>query len=187
MNCKFYDKMTEKQVVIRPMDVVVLLKKITPSGYTMNGKQLAESLGISAAEVSVSMDRTRVAQLVDSTKTRVNVLALKDFIIYGLRYCFPVQPGKIVRGFPTASSAKPVSLAISSVAEKYVWSDPLGTVRGQSIIPLYNNAVIAAKNDEDMYALLAIVDSLRIGKGRERQAAIEELDKYLNQYVRFKQ
>ena len=179
--------MIEKQVVIRPLDIVILLKKITPSGDTMNGKQLAESLEISASEVSIALERTRIAQLIDASKSRINVLALKDFITYGIRYCFPVQPGSIVRGFPTASSANPISKSISSNGEKYVWKYASGSERGQSILPLYAKAVQAAKKDSDFYALLAIVDSFRIGKTRERQIAMEELDKYLNRYVATKQ
>lgn len=175
--------MSEKQSVMRPLDVVILLKKITPEGRTMNGKQLAESLGISASEVSVAMERNRIAQLVDSTKTKVNTLALKDFLVSGIKYVFPVQPGNLVRGVPTASSAYPMREAVSSNGEVFVWKDPSGTVRGQSIIPLYINAPYAAMRDESFYALLAIVDSLRIGRARERQLAITELDKYLNNYA----
>lgn len=177
----------EKQAVMRPLDIVILLKKITPEGYRMNGKQLAESLGISAAEVSIAMERNRVAQLVDADKSSINVLALKDFIVFGIRYCFPVQPGGVVRGFPTASSASPINRSVAPNGEKYVWKDATGTDRGQSITPLYPNAAVAAKKDPDFYALLAIVDSFRIGKARERQFAIEELEYYLNQYVGFKQ
>ena len=179
--------MSDKQVVLRPIDVVLLLKRITPAGYKMNGKQLAESLGISPAEVSISMERNRLARLVDADKSRVNVLSLKDFIVFGIRYCFPVQPGALVRGIPTASSANPVSKTISSNGEKYVWSDPTGTVLGQGIVPLYGNAVFAAKKDADMHALLSIVDSFRIGKSREIKAASMELDKYLDQYARLEQ
>lgn len=177
----------EKQMVMRPLDVVILLKKITPSGLNMNGKQLAESLGISAAEVSIAMERNRVAQLVDANKNRVNILALRDFLVYGIRYCFPVQPGSMVRGIPTAASAYPVSHSIATGVDKFVWKLSNGSDRGQSIVPLYNNAPFAAQKDLDLYALLAIVDSLRIGKSRERQSAIEELDKYLNSYASLKQ
>jgi hypothetical protein len=179
--------MPDKQTVMRPIDVAILLKKITPAGCVMNGKQLAESLGISAAEVSIAMERNRIAGLVDSGKSRVNVLALKDFLVYGIRYCFPAQPGRLVRGMPTASSAEPVRHAVTSNGEQYVWNDPTGSERGQSVIPLYGNAPLAAKSDKDLYSLLAIVDSLRIGKSRERQAAIEELNLYLEQYARIKQ
>ena len=179
--------MQEKQLILRPVDIVILLKKITPDGYRMNGKQLAESLGISPAEVSVSMERTRIAQLLDEKKSRVNVLALRDLLCYGIRYCFPVQPGRMIRGIPTASSAKPLRESIASNGDEYVWKDMDGTVRGQAIVPLYRNAPFAAKRDADLYALLAIVDSFRLGKTRERVSAEEELQKYLDQYVAFEQ
>ena len=41
----------------------------------------------------------------------------------------------------------------------------------------------AAARDNDFHYLLAIVDSLRIGQSRERQAAIDELNKYLDKYA----
>ncbi|MBO5532977.1 MAG: hypothetical protein J5977_11060 [Fibrobacter sp.] len=179
--------MNEKQIVMRPIDVVILLKKITHQGIVMNGKQLADSLCVSAAEVSVAMERNRIAQLVDESKSRVNILALRDFLVYGIRYCFPAKPGSIVRGVPTASSAGIIKQTVATNGEQYVWKNSLGTERGQSIIPLYPKASEAARKDTDLYALLVIVDSLRIGKARERNVAIEELDKYLNRYASIKQ
>lgn len=179
--------LNDKQIVLRPVDVALLLKKITPAGHKMNGKQLAESLGISPSEVSISLERNRMAHLVDAGKSRVNVLSFKDFIVYGIRYCFPAQPGALVRGVPTASSASPINETISSNGEKYVWSDPDGNLLGQAIVPLYGNAVLAAKNDADMHALLSIVDSFRIGKSREVKAACVEFEKYLKKYEQLKQ
>lgn len=174
--------LSEKQTIMRPQDVVILLKKISRNGRHMNGKQLAESLNISAAEVSMAMERDRAAQLVDSTKEHINILSLRDFIIYGLKYCFPTQPGRIVRGIPTASSASPIREAIVSNGESFVWKDSSGSVRGQSITPLFPNVIKTVSEDADFYALLAIVDSIRIGKSRERNTAIELLDKYLQDY-----
>lgn len=174
--------LSEKQTVMRPQDVVILLKKISGNGRGMNGKQLAASLNISAAEVSMAMERNRAAQLVDSTKEHINILSLRDFIIYGLKYCFPTQPGRIVRGIPTASSASPIKEAIASNGESFVWKDPSGSVRGQAITPLFPSIVKNVSEDPDFYALLAVVDSIRIGKSRERNTAIELLDKYLQDY-----
>ena len=179
--------MNEKQIVMRPIDVVILLKKITHQGASMNGKQLADSLCISPSEVSVAMDRNRIAQLVDEGKSRVNILALRDFLIYGIRYCFPVKPGSAVRGIPTASSADVIKHAIVGNGEQFVWKNSSGTLRGQSIIPLYPNAPEATKKDAELHSLLAIVDSLRIGKARERSVAIEKLDYYFNRYAGIKQ
>lgn len=179
--------MNEKQIVMRPIDIVILLKKITPQGVGMNGKQLADSLCISTAEVSVAMERNRIALLVDENKRSVNVLALRDFLLFGIKYCFPARPGGIFRGIPTAASADILKKSIASNGDSYVWKNPSGSERGQSLIPLYPKAPEAAMKDKDFYALLSIVDSLRIGKSRERDAAVKELDKYLNYYAGIKQ
>lgn len=175
---------SEKQMIMRPQDVAILLKKITPFGQKLNGKELAASLNISPAEISMAMERNRLAQLVDQSKTYVNVLSLREFLVYGVKYCFPARPGRIVRGIPTASSAPCMSEVITPSDEKFVWKDSNGSVRGQSISPLFENIVKGVITDPDYYALLAAVDSIRIGKSRERQAAIVILDKYINSYVR---
>lgn len=180
-------KTQDKQHLMRPQDVVILLKKLTPEGRNMNGKELSESLGISAAEISMAMERNRVAQLVDAEKKRVNVLALKDFLVYGIKYCFPALLGKIVRGIPTASSASPMNQILASNGNTVVWRDSSGSVRGQSVTPLFPSAVEASKKDPDLYALLTIVDALRIGNARERQVATDCLNQYFDNYVRAEQ
>lgn len=177
----------EKQLLMRPQDVVILLKKLTPEGRNMNGKELSDSLGISAAEISMAMERNRMAQLISADKKRVNVLALKEFLVYGIKYCFPAPLGRIVRGTPTASSASPINQVIASNGNTVVWKDSSGSVRGQSITPLFPSAVEASKKDPDLYALLAIVDALRIGNARERQVAIDCLNQYFDNYVRTEQ
>ena len=82
--------MDKKNKGMRPQDIVVLLKKMTSSGRQMLNKDIAASLGISPAEISDAMERCRISQLVDNDKARVNTLALKDFLVYGLRYVFPI-------------------------------------------------------------------------------------------------
>ena len=170
-----------KQNGMKPQDVVVLMKRITPQGQTMLNKDIAQSLGISASEVSEAMERCRVAQLVDNAKKRVNVLALKDFLTGGLRYVFPIQPGNLVRGVPTAVSAAPINQYIPS-DEVFVWPYKKGAVRGQAITPLYSTIPEAVEQDADLYKLLVIADTLRMGRVRERDIAIQELDKYIAAY-----
>lgn len=87
-----------KQGGMRPQDVVILLKKITAQGCTQTNKELALSVGASQSEVSTPIERCRVSKLVSNDKSRVNVLALRDFLIFGLQYVFPAQPGYVVRG-----------------------------------------------------------------------------------------
>jgi len=174
--------MNKKINGMRPQDIVVLLKKMTSSGKTMLNKDIAASLGISPAEISDAMERCRVAQLVDPTKSRVNTLALKDFLVYGLKYVFPIVPGSIIRGVPTAVSASPIKEQISQSADTYVWPYKKGNMRGQSVNPLYVTVPEAVTKDEEFYHLLVIVDTLRMGRMREREIAIVELDKAIERY-----
>ena len=41
----------------------------------------------------------------------------------------------------------------------------------------------AALQDDELYQLLVIADTLRLGRAREKEIAIEELSKYINRYV----
>lgn len=173
-----------KQVAMRPQDVVILLKKISPAGYKMSGKELSLSLGISQSEVSESLVRSQVAGLLDPDKCRVNTLAFSEFLIYGLRYCFPVVFGGNVRGVPTAVSATPIKERVSKNMDVFVWPSSKGQSRGQSITPLYPSVPDSTILDKDFYALMVIADTLRCGKAREREIAIEVLNKYILDYAR---
>jgi hypothetical protein len=59
----------------------------------------------------------------------------------------------------------------------FVWPWAKGNVRGHSIIPLYSSVPEAARQDDKLYELLALVDALRIGRAREKNLAINELKK----------
>ena len=94
-------------------------------------------------------------------------------------YSTPNQaPSK--RGLPTAHSAEPLkSKLVASPSEVYVWPDPQGAVRGQAITPLYRSVPQAASNDPELYALLSLIDALRVGRVREQRLAASELEKRL--------
>lgn len=92
--------------------------------------------------------------------------------------------GGIVCGIPRAASAIPFSESITSGEESYVWIYPTGPNRGQAIEPLYHSVPQATMRDADLYKLLAVTDALRMGRAREREPAIQELNKYLEQYAR---
>lgn len=171
-----------KQQIMRPQDVVVLLKRLVVSAdITMTA--MAASLCISQSEVSEALERCKVAKLVGSDKRSVNVLALRDFLVSGLQYAFPAVLGPSVRGIPTYISATPIVEQVSADGESYVWPYSKGSARGTSVTPLYATVPEAVLNDKELYKLLVITDALRIGKSRERNIAIHELDTYLDKYV----
>lgn len=167
---------------MRPQDVVILLKKTTSAGKDLLNKDIASSLKISASEVSEALERCRIAKLVDRNKQKVNIMALEEFLIYGLKYVFPVLPDSIVRGIPTAFSASPIKEQISQGKEKYVWAYNKGKERGQGIEPLYWTVPEIINDDTELYELLVIADTLRIGKIRETEIATSELKKHFQKY-----
>ncbi len=161
---------------LKPQDVVVLLKIISIKNPNWKQKDLANELGLSQSEVSEAIARCKYANLVDPRGKSVLKFGLLEFIQYGLRYVFPQKAGPVVRGVPTSHSAAPLNKFITS-SENYVWPYAKGTMRGHSVIPLYNSVPQAALKDEKLHQLLALVDALRIGKSRERGIAIEEIKK----------
>ncbi len=178
----------KKHSGMRPQDVLILLKIGAHWRNNIKGsirisrpllqKNIAIQLGISPSEITESLARSAFAGLYDPDRKRVMSRALFEFLQYGIKYVFPQQPGALVRGIPTAHSAKPLSDFIQS-DEPYVWASADGSVRGQSIEPLYPTVVQAVENDPLLYEMLALVDAIRVGKTREVSLAVEELSKRL--------
>lgn len=172
--------MKEAQITLNPLDVAVLLKIALINDISWKQKPLAEALHLSQSEISKSVSRCKFARLLDPTGKKVMKLALIDFIQYGISYAFPQQPGAIVRGFPTAHSAQPLRNLIHS-RENYVWPSGNGNLKGQSITPLYPSVVEAVQKDTSFYEMLALIDAIRVGRAREKELAIKEIqDRILN-------
>ena len=163
--------MKSQQPSMRPQDVVILLKICTYGNLPWYQKPLAEELSMSQSEVSESIARSKYAQLLDHTGKKVRKIALLELLQFGVPYVFPQEPGAIVRGIPTAHSAKPLSEIIQS-EEQYVWPSGKGNIKGQAIMPLYPSIVNAIQNDSKLHSLLALVDSIRVGRAREKEIAI---------------
>jgi DNA-binding Lrp family transcriptional regulator len=161
-----------------PQDVAVLLKIASYGKTPWKQQLLAEALHLSQSEVSKSLARSKFAGLLDAEGKSVHRQALLEFLEYGISYAFPVQPGPIVRGVPTAHSAPPMNTMIQGDGD-YVWPSAKGQLRGQAIVPLYKNADKAAQTDAELHTLLGLVDSIRVGRVREKQIAVEELKKRL--------
>lgn len=163
---------------MRPQDVVVLLKLVSAGGKTLPLAELASSLGISAAEIFHSLNRSHYAGLLLSTTPRsVARQGLLDFLFFGLKYVFPTHPGPVMRGMPTAHSAAPLNATIrTSDHDHYVWPDADGKMRGQSIEPLFRTVPDAARRDPALHELLALADALRVGRAREVNLARKELE-----------
>ncbi|MFI3262739.1 MAG: hypothetical protein R3Y26_07505 [Rikenellaceae bacterium] len=165
-------------MTLKSQDILILLYLITqPNGWIQ--ADIAEALLLSPSEVSNAMRRCVLSGFMNTEKSRVNKLALREFLISGLKYAFPALVSTKVRGVATAHSATPIKEQISEGEDIYVWSYYLGTRRGYAVTPLYKTVPKIVKNNPALYELLVIVDTIRIGKVREVEIAIVELDKKL--------
>lgn len=163
---------------MRPQDVLILLKLVALGDRPWRYVDLSKSLHISQSEVAEGLHRNMQARLVGPDKRVLLRSSLMEFLTHGLKYVFPIEPGAITWGMPTAHSAAPLAEEIVGEGEQYVWpSEEVGTCRGQAIAPLYPSAIPAAQEDGALYALLALVDALRVGRAREQKLAIEALKK----------
>lgn len=170
--------MAQLKYTLKPQDIVILLKIIALGDSSWYHHTIAEDLNMSQSEVSQSLNRSKYAGLIDSTKKKVNKLAFTELLLNGISYVFPQQPGPIVRGLLTAHSAQPLNKIIKS-NENYVWPYAKGLDRGQAIVPLYSTAVQASLKDQNLYELLTLVDAIRVGRTREKELAKTELKKRL--------
>ncbi len=168
-------------MVLKPQDVCVMLKLITMGDRRWTYAELAKELFMSPSEVNAGVKRAIEARLAISSESfngspRPIRKALEEFLVHGVQYAFPPHRGELTRGLPTASAAPPLKdLLLPTEDPPPVWPSPEETVRGYSFSPLYKSIPKAARLDNRLYELLALVDSIRGGRARERNMAVEEL------------
>ena len=171
------------QVVLRPQDLVVLLRLALERGPVPTYAALAAELGMTASEVHGAVERAVVARLAHkdtSGKATVIFAALRLFILHGACYSFPVTHGSLTRGMPTGYAAAPLKDLIVPGADPVpVWPHKNGTVRGIALHPLYPSVPEAAARNPALYELLVLFDAIRGGSARERALALELLGERL--------
>jgi len=155
---------------MRPQDVAILLKIVLLGKNEWQYQDLARSLCIIGAEVNASLNRSKLAGLIDHNRKRVNKQALYEFLQHGIQYVFPIQPGALTKGIPTAHSHPDIKEQIVSEGI-FVWPDINGTEIGQTIEPLFNTQVRAIREDPGLYEVLSLIEILRVGKTREKNIA----------------
>ncbi len=166
---------------LKPQDVVILLKIVSLKDRPWRLLDIANELGLSQGEISFGLERLKKSKLIDGKKKKPMKQSLLEFVLHGVKYMYPVEPGPLVRGIPTAHSAQPLKgKIISSNDDQFVWADSEGEMRGQHIEPLYQSVPFAVKKDPILHKLLALVDAIRVGRSRERKLAITEFIGLIN-------
>ena len=168
------------QLVLRPQDLLVVLRLALASGPTPSYAALGQELGLTASEAHAAVERACVAQLAirdENGKPRAIRAALRPFLQHGARYCFPATRGGLTRGVPTGYAAEPLSREIRPGTDPPpVWPSERGTVRGIALHPLYPSVPEAVARNRALGELLALFDAVRGGNARERALAIKHLE-----------
>jgi hypothetical protein len=178
-----YRSKSNPQVVLRPQDLVALLRLSLEQGAPPTYAALGAELGLTASEVHAGLERATIAQLARKDKGGKAMVvreALKLYIQHGARYSFPATRGEMTRGMPTGYAASPLKDKIVQPSEPApVWPHKNGTVRGMAFYPLYPSVPEAAARNKALYELLVLFDAVRGGSQRERAIALELLNERL--------
>ena len=173
-------------MVLKPQDLVVCLRLALPNHpKEWTYPELAGWLKLSVSEANAATHRASASKLLTSGKGRGSKprpirSSLLTFLEGGVPFAFYAHPGELVRGVPTAHWAPPLSDQLATSPQPlFVWPSAKGKARGQSLAPLYKTVPDAAAEDDALYAALALVDALRIGRQRERKLAMKELHKLI--------
>lgn len=169
---------------LKPQDVLFLLKLVAMGKKAWSFNKLAVELGMSPSEVHAAAQRTLMAKLAIKQGESIwpNVRNLGEFLEHGIQYVFVPERGELARGLPTAHAAAPLMAVFGEDDMPPIWPDVEGEVRGESFSPLYKSVPRAARNDAELYELLALIDAIRGGRARERDIAKKEITKRLQQY-----
>lgn len=186
--------------ILKPFDVVVALKiganewrlrEGAASGLPNSSNSvgdLAEALFKGKGELSRSMNRLVSLGLISERSARpedlaasnrryysMNRSAMAEFLISGIRHVFQPEKQGLGRGIPTAWNCPLINSEMNPPDVPLVWAMPGGDVQGEVIEPLYTQCAQAVQRDEELYALLALIDVVRTGKPRELHYAKEIL------------
>jgi hypothetical protein len=174
--------------MLKSQDAVLLMKLLANPGEQWSHRELAELTFISQGEITKSFNRLVVARLLrqssGSSPSLVPILvAAKEFLIYGIKYTFPVKLGEYTPGIPTGFAAPVLSQQILAGEDPLpVWPFASGRIKGLAVEPLYHTVpkIITEHPDQALYDYLALVDAIRMGRARERNLAVQLLEKRLS-------
>ncbi len=172
-------------MILKPQDIMVLLKLVAMGTDTWTYNSLAEELGMSPSEVHSAVKRALAGGLAvhAGDEIRPNIRNLEEFLLHGLRYVFVPDRGQMSRGMLTSHAGPPLkSVIVSDREPPPVWPDPDSDGRGIAFSPLYKTAPHASRRDPVLDELLALVDAIRGGRAREREIAGKELRIRLEKY-----
>ncbi|WP_193017422.1 hypothetical protein [Proteus sp. FME41] len=175
-----WDIIEEKKLEQKKTLAFIEIDTYRESLYTV--RALEKTTGIGKTQIADSIKRCIDIGLAKKDRKynvpRANRKSLLEFIIYGIKYVFPVRMGELTRGIATSFSAPVLNEKLFSSGDLIaVWPDETAKNKGLKVIPLFHTVPYAVRQDDNLYAMLALVDAIRLGNPREASLAADLLEK----------
>ena len=156
---------------LKPQDTVLALKywSLRQDNQVSSVRDIAESIGISAGEVSKGAKRLVAARIVVERDAQVFAEsgALLEWLSYGLRYAYPQESVGYGRGMATSWNCSILKSEMIPPTPALVWPVSGGDFEGALIKPFHGSVPVAAAKDERLYRILSLLEAIRGGKPRE--------------------
>ena len=146
--------------------------------------KLAGSISMSASETHEATERCKKAGILGTPRGKLTVVRKRFFELLTLSVpqVFYAVRGQIGLGVTTSVYATPLAGKFPSNEDSLiplVWPYAGGTVKGESLLPIYPTVPKAVQHDNLLYELLSLVDVVRTGSIKERKLAADLLDKLI--------
>jgi len=160
---------------LKPQDTLLVLKywSLQQIGQQDSVRDIAESIGISASEVSKGSQRLIASRLVVERHGRVyaELGALLEWLCYGVRYAYPVESAGYGRGMATSWNSPELVSEIVPPNPPLAWPVAGGDIDGILIKPIHASVPFASSRDKKLYHVLSLIEAVRGGKPRELSIA----------------
>jgi hypothetical protein len=169
--------------MLKPQDILVACKLFTLGDAEWPMRRLAGALSISLGEIHAAIERGRASGVLGLPRGKLNVARKKLFELatVAVPQVYYAVRGSMAAGVPTAMHAEPLKgvFSLDGRLVPLIWPSAAGTVRGESLLPLYPTVPRAIQHDPDLYRLLAFIDVVRVGDSKDRRLATDLLERLI--------
>ena len=169
--------------MLKPQDILVACKLFTLGDAEWPLRRLAGSLSISVGEIHAAVERGKVSGVLGTPRGKLNVARrrLFELVSVAVPQVYYAVRGSVELGIPAAMHAEPLKGVFTRDGRPVplVWACESGSVKGESLLPLYPTAARAVQHDPALHRLLALVDVVRVGDARDRRLATDLLERMI--------
>ena len=160
---------------LKPQDTLLAVKywSLKERNQESSVRSISETTGISVSEISKGAKRLKAARLLveRDRKLFIESKALFEWLGYGVRYAYANESTGYGRGMETSWNCPLLESEMVPPSPPIVWPVSGGNTEGAFIKPIHEAVPFAAKHDDQLYQMMSLIESIRMGKPRELEIA----------------